>query len=77
MSENVNKNRIAGGQPHARATSSPIFFVVVPMGWLVDEFMVWQIVAMERISSTIASSKKKKSWSASDDPPKADTRAGG
>ena len=51
-----------------------MFFVVVSMGWLVDEFVVGQIVAMERMNPRLLLAK---SWSASGDPPNADTRAEG
>ena len=44
------------------------------MGWMVDEFVVGQIEAKEKINPRLLPSK---SWSASDDPPKADTGADG
>ena len=56
-----------------RTKNTPIFFVVVSMGWLVDEFVVGEIVAMERIIPRLPA----KSWSASHDPQKAATRAEG
>ena len=44
------------------------------MGWLVNEFVVAQIVTMARINPRLLLAK---SWSASDDPPKVDTKVGG
>ena len=38
-----------------REESTPIFFIVVSMGWLEDEFVVAQIVSTERKNSTSAS----------------------
>ena len=41
VNEREQEQRIAEGKPYAgRATSTPIFFVVVSTGWLVDEFVV-------------------------------------
>ena len=54
--------------------SKPIVINVVSIEWLVDKFVVGQIVAMEtKINARLLLAH---SWSASGDPPKADTRAG-
>ena len=65
------QQRVARSKPQTgRAESKPILIIVVSMGWLVNEFVVAQVVAMERISRRLLLAK---SWSVSDDPPKVDT----
>ena len=46
------------GKPQAGRASTPIFFVVVSMGWLVDVFVVGQIAAMKRKNSRLFPAKQ-------------------
>ena len=70
------QQRVAEGNLRAgRADGTPSLNIVVSTGWLVDTFVVGQIVAMGRkINPRLLLANF---WSASDDPPKVNTRAEG
>ena len=48
--EEREQQRISGGEASGRKSKHIIFIVIVSMGWLVGEFVVGQIVGLERIS---------------------------